>query len=166
LTGSWGRFDFHANYGFVNATFHSTLEINSPYNPGADVNGNILVTAGDRLPGIPQHTAKLSLDYHLTPSWIVGTEAIYASNEYLRGDEANLQKPLSGYHTLDLRTSYDITRRIEFYAEAENVLDRHYDTFGLYSDPTGGGAFPQFTNPRFYTPAAPFGIWAGIKMRL
>jgi iron complex outermembrane receptor protein len=166
LTGSWGGFDLHANYGFVNATFRSTFEINSPYNPAADANGNILVTPGDRLPGIPQQTAKLSVDRHITSSWIVGIEAINVSNNYLRGDEANLQKPLAGYTTVDLKTSYDITRRIEFYAEAENVLNKHYATFGLYSDPTGGGAFPQFTNPRFYTPAAPFVIWAGIKVRI
>ena len=120
----------------------------------------------NRLPGIPQQTAKLSVDRHITSSWIVGIEAINVSNNYLRGDEANLQKPLAGYTTVDLKTSYDITRRIEFYAEAENVLNKHYATFGLYSDPTGGGAFPQFTNPRFYTPAAPFVIWAGIKVQI
>jgi iron complex outermembrane receptor protein len=166
ITGSWQRVDFHANYGFVEATFRSRLEIQSPDNPAADGNGNILVTPGDRLPGIPQQTAKLSLDYKLTPAWIVGGEAIYESNKYLRGDEANLQRPLGGYATVDLRTSYDITRQLEFYAEAENILDRHYATFGLYGDPTGGGAFPQFTDPRFYTPAAPFGIWVGIKVRI
>jgi outer membrane receptor protein involved in Fe transport len=166
ITGSWKGYQFHANYGFVNATFRSRLEIQSPNNPAADDNGDILVVAGDRLPGIPRQTAKFSVDYHLTPAWIVGTEVIYESSKYLRGDEANLQKPLAGYTTLDVRTSYDITRRIEFYAEAENVLDKHYSTFGLYGDPTGGGAFPQFTDPRFYTPAAPFGFWAGIKVRM
>jgi len=166
ITGSWEGFEFHANYGFVNATFRSRLEIQSPNNPAADDNGNIFVIPGDRLPGIPQQTAKFSVDYHLTPAWIVGSEVIFESSKYLRGDEANLQRPLAGYTTLDVRTSYDITRRIEFYAEAENVLDRHYATFGLYGDPTGGGAFPQFSDPRFYTPAAPFGIWAGIKVRL
>jgi iron complex outermembrane recepter protein len=113
------------------------------------------VTPGDRLPGIPQQTAKISLDYKLTTAWIVGGEAIYESNKYLRGDEANLQRPLGGYTTVDLRTSYDVTRQLEFYAEVENLLNRHYATFGLYGDPTGGGAFPQFTDPRFYTPAAP-----------
>jgi iron complex outermembrane receptor protein len=166
ITGSWEGFEFHANYGFVNATFRSRLEIQSPNNPAADDNGNIFVIPGDRLPGIPQQTAKFSVDYHLTPAWIVGSEVIFESSKYLRGDEANLQRPLAGYTTLDVRTSYDITRRIAFYAEAENVLDKHYATFGLYGDPTGGGAFPQFSDPRFYTPAAPFGIWAGIKVRL
>ncbi len=166
LSGSWRRFDFHADYGFVDATFRSTMPILSVDNPGADANGNITVTPGDRLPGIPEHTVKLSVDFHVTSDWSVGTEALYSSSQYLRGDEANLQKPLAGHATLDLRTSYEVTPRIEVYAEAENILDSHYDSYGLYSDPTGNGAFPNFTNPRFYTPAAPFGVWAGVKVRL
>jgi hypothetical protein len=32
-------------------------------------------------------------------------------------------------------------------------------------DPTGNGAFPNFTNSRFYTPGQPVGCWLGAKLR-
>jgi hypothetical protein len=35
----------------------------------------------------------------------------------------------------------------------------------LYCDPTGNGAFQKFSGPRFYTPAEPFGCWAGAQLR-
>jgi iron complex outermembrane recepter protein len=166
VEGNWGRLDFHANYGFVRATFQSYLTVYSADNPGANANGDIFVQPGDRMPEVPMHTAKVGVGVSLPWDVHVGLDAIALSNQYLRGDEANLQEPLPGYALLNARASWQVTRRFALFFEGENILDRHYASFGLYSDPTGNGAFPNFTNPRFYTPGEPFGFWAGIELHL
>jgi iron complex outermembrane receptor protein len=166
LEGSWGRVDFHANYGFVRARFASSLTIHSEFNPGADTNGDIFVQPGDRLPEVPLHTGKLGLGYSLARGVHLGVDATFISSRYLRGDEANLQAPLPSYTVVNARASWQATPRLAWYLEASNLLDRRYASFGLYGDPTGNGAFPNFSNPRFYTPAAPLAAWIGLQVRL
>jgi outer membrane receptor protein involved in Fe transport len=165
INGQWRDFDFHANYGFVRATFQSHLTVFSDSNPGADVNGDIFVHPGDRLPEIPLHTAKLGIGYNLPWRIHVGFDAVLVSGQYLRGDEANLQKPLPGYAVLNARATWQATDQLSFFFEGENILDNRYSSFGLYSDPTGNGAF-NFTNSRFYTPGQPFGFWLGAQFVL
>ncbi len=163
LDGKWNKFDLHVSYGLVKATFQSSLTILSPSNPGADSNGNIFVKPGDRLPGIPLNAAKFAIGYHITDRWSVTLESVLTSGQYLRGDEANLQKQLPGYAIFNARTSYQVTDNVELYFEAENILDRHYETFGIYGDPTD--VFPGYSDDRFFTPGQPFGFWAGIRVR-
>jgi iron complex outermembrane recepter protein len=162
LNGQWNKFDFRLSYGYVRATFQSQFAISSPYNPGANANGNITVEPGDRMPDIPLHSAKLGIGYHFSDSWSVELESVVASSQYLRGDEANLQPPLPGYIVFNAETNYRITKNLELYADIDNLLDRKYATFGVYSDPTGNGAF-KYTDPRFYTPTEPFGFWVGLR---
>lgn len=129
----WRDFDFRANYGFVNATFELPFTDPSENNPSADADGNICVKPGDRMASVPRSSAKLDLGYAATPFLHLGVNATLEPSQYLRGDEANLQRPLPGYAI-----------------------------FGQYGDPTGNGAFPQFTNPHFIVPAQPLAFWAGI----
>jgi iron complex outermembrane receptor protein len=165
VDATWNRFDFHASYGFVRATYQSNLAILSPSNPAADANGFINVKPGDRLPNIPENSTKLGIGYQITPEWHVGLDLNMTSSQYLTGDEANLQKKLPGYAVLNFSTSYDVTKWCRLYFIAENITDNHYNSFGIYGDPTGDGAFPAYTDPRFYTPAPPFGFWAGVRLR-
>jgi outer membrane receptor protein involved in Fe transport len=165
VNGSWQKFDFLANYGYVRATFRSNLLVLSDSNPASDVNGNIFVQKGARLPEVPQHTAKLGIGYSFPYDIHLGLDTVLVSSQYLRGDEANLQKPLEAYGVLNARLDWQATDRLSFFFEGENILDHRYDTFGLYADPTGNGAFPNYTNPRFYVPGQPFGFWLGAKVR-
>lgn len=165
LDGTWQAVDFHANYGYVRATYRANLVIPSGDNPGADANGNIQVRPGDRLPGIPLHTARLGAGYQLPGGVHVGLDAVLVSSQVLRGDEANLQKPLPGYGVLNARVNWQATDHLSFFFEGENILDSRYSSFGLYSDPTGNGAFPSYSDPRFYVPGEPFGFWLGAQYR-
>ena len=81
------RWSAYGSYSLVDATFQSPLIIPSPNNPFADINGNIHVAPGDRLPGIPEHQLKVGADYHVTSNWTVGGILTYFSDQYLRGDE-------------------------------------------------------------------------------
>ena len=165
LDGTWHKLDFHANYGFVRATFESNLTILSANNPGADANGDTYVQPGDRLPEVPMHTGKLGVGYSLPWRIHVGLDAIGISSRYLRGDEANLQKPLPGYAIVNARASWQTTDSLSFFFEGENIFDHQYSSFGLYGDPTAKGTFPDFSNPRFYTPGQPFGFRLGAQIR-
>jgi iron complex outermembrane receptor protein len=46
----------------------------------------------------------------------------------------------------------------------DNVFDAKYNTFGTLGDPSN--VFPEFTDPRFLSPGAPIGGWAGIRIKL
>ncbi|HEX4159768.1 MAG TPA: TonB-dependent receptor [Rhizomicrobium sp.] len=162
----WDMFDFRASYAFVNATFESAFTDLSANNPAADANGNIFVVPGDRAPGIPRSTAKIDLSCTPLSGLHLSLGAIVQSSQYLRGDEANLQAQLPGYAVVNAEAAYEIRKDLLLYVEGENILDNRYATFGLHGDPTGDGAFPQFTNPRFIVPAQPFGAWAGIRAEL
>jgi iron complex outermembrane recepter protein len=161
---NWRDLDVHVSYAYVDATFRSAFSLSSPFNPGADANGNIFVSRGDQLPNIPHQLGKLVVGYQVTPELHLSLDARLVSEQFLRGDEANLQKPLAGYTVFGAEAEYQLTRSVGLYLSAQNLFDRHYATFGLYSDPTGNGALPQFTDPRFIVPAEPFALSAGIHL--
>ncbi len=163
LAAQWRSLDARISYAYVDATFRSAFSIQSAFNPGADTNGNILVRPGDRLPSIPRHVGKIGLGYQATGALHFDVDARLASSQFLRGDEANLERPLSGYIVLDAQAEYTLSDRLIVYVAGENILDARYATFGLYGDPTGGGALPQFTNPRFVVPAAPLAVTLGVR---
>ena len=102
-------------------------------NPAADANGNITVQPGNRLPGIPTNQAKLGAYYKVTDKWTVGGTAIVASGAFLFGDEANLTPKLTPYFTLNLTTSYQLTKNVQLFALVQNVTNERYSTFGTFS---------------------------------
>jgi iron complex outermembrane receptor protein len=162
------------SYSYVAASFQSSILVNSPQNVFADASGYIRVRPGDALPGIPSHRIKAGADYHVTPSWLVGAEVIYESDQYFRGDESNQMKPLAGYAIVDLHSSYTLTSKIELFVNVVNALDAHYATFGVLGDPTGIGApgIPagSVTNEagvdnRFESPGPPISAFGGVRIR-
>ena len=157
------------DYSHVDATFQSDLLMNSPSNPFQDANGNIQVTKGDQLPGIPRHRLKAGADDEVLPGWTVGGMVTWTSDNYYRGDEANLMKPLAGYAVVNLHSSYDLTRWATVSLRIENALNAHYSTFGVLGDPTGVDApgIPTngaYVDPRFQSPAAPISAFGGVRI--
>jgi len=164
------RWSIYGDYSFIDATFQSPLTLPSPSNPFADANGNIHVVPGDHLPGIPQNQLKVGVDYHVTPEWIVGATLIYFSDQFFRGDESNQNPTLPGYAVVGLHSSYSITKNFEIFANIQNLFNSHYDTFGIFGDPTGINAPGVPTNGvgvdnRFVTPAAPISIFGGMRIK-
>ncbi|HEV2100150.1 MAG TPA: TonB-dependent receptor, partial [Stellaceae bacterium] len=152
-------------YSFVDATFQSGFTASSENNPGADADGNIQIQPGDRLPGIPANQLKLGVDYKLTDAWTVGGTAIYATGQFLFGDEANLTPQTPPYLVLNLHSSYQVTKNLQLFAMIENVSNATYYTFGTFS-PTSAVPIiqaPGAANPRSYSPAAPIGATVGIR---
>ena len=156
----------HLGYAYVDATFQTplTLSSNSPF---ADANGFIFVKPGDRVPMIPQHRAKFSADYELTPEIKLGTEVVAVGSQYFAGDASNQAGQLPAYAVVNLDASYKITKNIELYAKMENALGARYYSYGTFFDTNqvpnfaAGGA--PFTDPRTVSPAQPRSVYAGMK---
>jgi len=163
----------YLQYSYIDATFRSPLLLNSPSNPFQDANGNIQVLPGDKLPLIPESRLKLGGDFNLLPNWSVGGSLVLVTSSFYRGDESNQNPQLPGYHVVSLRSSYHITKKIELFANVQNLFDERHSTYGLYSDPTGVGApgvppgavsnGPGVDN-RFQSPGAPRSYFGGVRM--
>jgi outer membrane receptor protein involved in Fe transport len=161
------RWRIALHYALVDATFQSGFTTSSELNPRADANGNITVRPGNRLPGIPLHQFKASAYYNVTDKWTVGATLLAASSQYLFGDEANLVAPIPGYVTLGASTSYKLLPNVELFAWAQNITNTQYSTFGTFS-PTSSvfiAQAPGATLTQSYSPAAPFGIFGGLRAK-
>lgn len=113
---------------------------------------------------MPRHSFKLGADFAVTAKLSIGGDAIATSGQYLRSDEANLLAPTGGYAVVNLRANYEVTKRFSVFARIDNVLDRHYVTFGTLGQPSE--VIPQFDDPRFYGPGQERGAWVGFKVSL
>jgi iron complex outermembrane receptor protein len=178
--------EFGLNYGsqqwsayiddsYIRATFQSTMLLPSRSNPYQDLDGNILVRPGDRLPGIPLNRFKLGGDFVLERGWSVGAALSIVGSQYYVGDESNQNPQLPSYWVMDLHSSYQLSHHVQVFATLDNLFNVHYATYGIYSDPTGIGApgvpangvsnGPDVDN-RFQSPAAPFAVFAGVRATL
>jgi iron complex outermembrane recepter protein len=183
------RLFLYASYALVNATFRNALEIASPNAPvGVPCSSFVAddpedeapncakVRPGDHIPSIPSHRLKFGFDYWVTPQWRIGADLIAVSNQFFRGDEGNDDRPLPGYAVVNLRTGYKVTDNVEVYGLVKNLFNTDYATFGTYfdtgalrnvaGDPVGVGRNGTvLENPRTITPAAPFAVYGGVKVK-
>ncbi len=158
------RWSAYASYAFLDATFQTPILLSSPYNPYADANGNIHVRPGDKIPAIPPNRFKVGFDYAVTDKWKVGADAIAVAGSYLIADESNQNPKTGGYATLNLHTSYELSKNVEFYGIVQNALNRHYYTSGTFFQ-TQAISFLPLTDARTMNPGAPFAAYAGIKAK-
>ena len=162
------RWQAYLAYSWLAATYGGRF-IEKSNSPAADANGNVTVQAGDDLPGIPRNLIKFGINVWLTPKWMLGLSAIGQTSTFLYGDEANLTAPLPGYVVVNLTTSYQLTQKLKFFGDIDNLTDTRYDTNGTFS-PAGadGGVFvaqaPTYNNPRSYSIGAPIAVTAGMKL--
>ena len=161
------RVSVFADYAYVDATFRSTLMIGSPNNPAADDDGNIAVVPGDRLPGVAPHTVKFGAEFDVLPNWSVGAHVRTASGQYMFGDEGNDTPKVPGYTVVNADTDYRITDGIQLFARIDNLFDSKYETLGAFSetDEVPLLEVPNADNPRAFSPAPPFAIYGGLRLR-
>jgi iron complex outermembrane recepter protein len=158
----------YANYAMVDATYQFTGLLASPNNPSADANGDILVTPGKQIPGIPLHQIKGGVDYWVTPLLKLGTDVIWVSSQWYVGDDANQNVKLADYWVANLHGSYQLTKELQVYGVINNLFNRKFATFGTYFDPQS--VINAVSNPptdhRTITPAQPLSVYVGIRAKL
>jgi iron complex outermembrane recepter protein len=167
---TWDRWTVSANYTFINAVYDTTLLLQSPNNPAADANGNILVLPGDHIPGIPNQRFKLSAEYQITDAWKLGGDLLVFGSQYLIHDDSNQNPKVPPYWVVNLHSSYQVTKNVEVFGLIQNLFDLHYysagtffDTGGFNSNTFGGNNFLVLNDPRTFLPGMPFAAYAGVR---
>jgi len=160
------RWQIFANYTYTQAIFQNDLTLSSEDNPAADVNGNITVRKGDSLPGIPAHVIKIGGDYKATDTWTVGASALFASGQYLYGDESNQTPETKSYIVVNFHTSYQVTDNLQIFGLINNVFNANYATYGTFSPVSATPILqvPNVSNTRSLSPAPPIAGFAGMKI--
>ena len=169
LNGSAGRLDWNVAYTRLEATFGQDFHVLSPNHRFADEEGEILVRSGSRIPGLPDQSLKVGADYAVGRGFHIGFDLVAHSGQHLRGDESNQLARLPGYRVLDLRATWQATPSTELFLRVENALDEAYESFGLIGEEPSEVELPlfaDFENPRFVSPGAPRGVFAGVRVRL
>ena len=164
------RWSAYANYTFVDATYQSAITLQSPNNPAADVNGNILVTPGDHIPGIPAQRFKAGAEYAVTDRWKIGADLNVVGSQFLIHDDSNQNPKVPAYWVVNLHGSYRINKTVELFGLINNVFNQHYfaagtffDTAGFNSNTFGNPNFNILSDPRTIVPGMPFAAYAGVR---
>ncbi len=167
FSGTFDAFDWFLAYSYIDATFEADFLALSPNHAFADEAGEIRVSEGDRIPGIPPHQLKFGGDYHLPHGISLGFDLIYNSTQFLRGDESNQLDEVDAYALVNLRASYAVSEHLQFFARVVNVFDTGYENFGLLGeDPSEVLTGLADTRPRFLGAGAERGAWIGVRLRL
>ena len=169
--GQLARFEWQANYGYVEATYGAAFEELAGDNSSADDNGVIQVRKGDRMPGVPRNIFTFAGEYHFSEAWSFGGNVRAYSDQYAVGDENNQDShgAVPGYVILDMDLHYRATRALSFFAEISNVLDHRYFVSGALSNNvfntpdrliniSGAGS-----STLFVAPGAPRGYFIGLR---
>jgi iron complex outermembrane recepter protein len=173
---------WHLVYSFVDATYQSGFLLNAGANSTADADGNIMVHPGNRIPLIPRHTARLRLEYSKDRRFDLGGSLIVSSGVFLHGDENNANVAdgrtvigsgtLPGYFVVNLDGTWHASRTLDVFMRINNVLDKRYATAGFLTSNAFNpdGSFRpnpgDWTNENLVSPAAPLGVWVGVRVHL
>lgn len=195
-----GALSLRVDYGYVKATYRSAAcllaENNSTRGQTAACTAGgqddeILVQAGNRIPGIPLHSLKLGADWRASADWTLSADLVAYSSQYLRGNENNAHQPgtysdilgggprsflgagtAAGYAVLNLAAKVKLDKHWRLVARLNNAFDRHYATAGaLAENPFNvAGVFQtnsdDWTRESFYAPGAPRSIFVAINLSL
>ena len=149
-------------YTFQRATFGTELAVASPNHPDA-VFGEIPVEEGDRLPGVPVHSAKAGVSVSATDKLNFGVNVRTQSGVAFRGDEANFLPLVPAFAVVDGRARYQLSRHVSALLQAQNLFDADYYTFGALGEAELLG--DDVDDRRFFSPGAPRAAWVGLEVR-
>jgi outer membrane receptor protein involved in Fe transport len=185
------------DYTLLDATYQSTETVNGTGNNTSDnalaglpgTGGTITIRPGNQIPLIPRNTGKIFADIQATSKLEFDLALVATSSSYARGNENNQYKAdgkyylgpgvSPGYAVANLGAHYDLTRRLQFVAQIDNLFDRHYytaaqlATTGFTAQGTfiarpfpanANGDFP-LQSATFFSPGAPRRAWIGLRLR-
>lgn len=162
------RWRMALNYSYIDAVFLTPYTAHSPSHPNADDEGDIQIQKGSYIPGIPKHIVKFSSDVDVLESWTVGFNVFFNAEQFLRGDEANLDTPLGSFAVVNLQTEYRFNEHVTIFGRLDNVFNEKYNNFGTYGE-TGEvleGLGIEERDTRFVGVSAPRAGWVGVKLSL
>ncbi|MDB5970255.1 MAG: TonB-dependent receptor [Hydrocarboniphaga sp.] len=160
-----------ASYTYVDAEFRENFQVNTPNHPLRDPDdpeepaaGTGDVHSGDRIPLVPQHLFRAAADWHRGGTRL-GLEMVARSSSRYRGDEANLDpQRIGGFAIFNGQVSQDVGRHLTLFGKITNLLDTHYNSFGVYGDSAAVLGEDYEDARRFVGPGAPRGVFVGVRM--
>ena len=81
---------------------------------------------GNTLTQRPEHDARLSLDYSLTPKTLASVKYIYTSEQYSDAENQNITP---AFAQVDLKLNYDLSKKIKLFGGINNVTGVQKETF-------------------------------------
>ena len=161
------RWFAYLNYNYLKATYEFTGDLPSPNNPQANDSGDVHVTPGNRIPGIPGQQVKAGGDYSVTSALLVGGDIAFVSRQYYVGDDANQNPQLPSYTAVNVHATYTLARDWDIFGSINNLFDRKYSVYGTYFQPDDvANAIPEtLTNPETQTPAQGIAFRLGVRFR-
>ncbi|MDB6000770.1 MAG: TonB-dependent receptor [Rhizobacter sp.] len=184
LSQHWRGFDLSVSYSYLQASFRSSACLLAASNSSAESSptcsgdDEIAVRRGNRLPGLPQHSLKVTLDTRPLPNWSVGAQLAAYSSQQVRGNENNAQQPdgqaffgsgkVGGYAVMNLTSTLNLGGGWEVFGKVSNLFDRRYASGGLLAmnafDPRGNLMAPaDWRHEQFVAPGAPRALWVGVR---
>ena len=175
--------DWSLSYSYLRATFESSACLVSASNSSAGTSpacaaDEIEVRPGNRLPGLPSHSLKLTIDTRPLPDWNVGAQLAAYSSQFVRGNENNAHQAdgddffgagkIGGFALVNLTTNWKLGAGWELFAKVSNLFDRRYASGGLLAenafDSRGSLLAPaDWRHEQFVAPGAPRALWVGAR---
>lgn len=157
------RWGVHASYTYTEATFRDTLDLATPRFTSDCSRPPCMdhVRKGNDLPLVARHRLNASVEHHVAPWLTLWLSGAFVGAERLRGDEANVERPLSPYAVLSGGARLRWQALTAFVA-IQNVLNEEYETFGTFAR---NAKLPGAPVERFLTPAAPIHVTGGLSYR-
>lgn len=115
-------------------------KLNSSWILGVDlslispVNESMGAYDGNLLARRPKTSGSVNLDY-VANLWSAGASLVHAGTRY---DDAENNKKLKAYKTLDLKAQYELSEELLLQGRVENVFDSSYETAQFYNQPGRG----------------------------
>jgi iron complex outermembrane recepter protein len=189
----WG---WQVAYSLIDARFGDDFLVVSPNNSTRNTTpaatspeeDEIAVKKGNRLPGVPRHQLKILLNYKPASAITLGSEIVAFSSQFVRGNENNAHQAgtftdqagntrtfdgpgqLPGYAVVNLRSQWQINRKLELLARVTNVFDKRFFTGGVLGESAfAGGSLTldpdQWAKTTFVSPGAPRQWWVGLRYK-
>jgi iron complex outermembrane receptor protein len=147
-----GPIDAWAEWSYTEATFQTDFSLDKAPFPATQ-----RVTKGSEIPMVPRQRLTVGASAPLPRGLRAGAQGQCVGASRFFGDEANLERRLPGYCTLDLDASFQ-SGPWTLSLAARNALDESYATRGILS--SSGGRLE-----RFVVPAAGRTFSANVKWR-
>ncbi len=165
------RWEIGASYTYLKARYKSNLELPS-------LEGEIDVTPGTRIAGLPEHLFKFAAMYRVTPQVRVGGDVQLYGSQVVAGNEtgtanrdvdaATGKDKLAGYGILNLNANYEYVKGLNFFVRVNNVFDKKYASYATlgYNMFPGGNMAKEDDEVKgsvFYAPGAPRAVFGGVR---
>src|SRR5262249_7248131 len=148
------KFSLGGGYTLIDATYQSPELVDGSSNSSnlaaasgdKGFEGSQQIMPGDRIPLTPKHMVKAFTDVQITSKLTLDVEMSAFSSSFARGNENNAHQPdgvyylgpgtTPGYAVFGLEGRYQVHRRLQFFAQVNNLFDRKYYTAAQLG-PTG-----------------------------